>query len=432
LYIITTNLVLFVFLVYNIFVMNPSEGADIPKHHTVVLIEGSDQNVAAIVEELGAFAAASQNIVGITVESHADADATAFTGGHRVNHNDDYSTLTVALNTHEGIRSATRLLIPESRLAEIADAYVLPEHLKNPSNHVDAYIGHVIKGLTGYTEDNVESMAEQAEASTDTIAVTPGLNDGQTEAIRLYGTVNLLNAQLNVLYRAQQVETMEHVLRFLIARENSKSYMHGNFYSSLDYDWATGILGEALEIVNGKNGFNKDPDPSTNDLLYRGTLAQKSSIAVLDRVVQYSGIHGPVPIWPPEAVAAHEAEQLEIEAARQTAAKEQSIQYAAELAIREAEQANRRAAERQYVEAIKRTVDSLLEEGFVWRGTMPITPSGPMNSAHKIQAYYMEQHGLSEQDVRVLDGVAIHGGTKIYYSAGEVTIYLRQQDSSQE
>jgi hypothetical protein len=388
-------------------------------HNAFLTVEMANNNVAGFVEELGRFAASSQFIVGVTVVGKAEKDRTAFAGGHTVKYREDYGTMSVSLDTPEGIRHATRLFISEERAAEIVDAYVLPGHLRNPDNHVDAFIGHIIKGLVGYTDDVNDSFQEQAVASTDTIAAIPGITDKQALAFRLHGLVNLSDAQKNVLYRGQQVETLEHVLRFLIARENAKPYTKGNIYAGVDYQWATGILAEALQIVNGGNEFNQEGDHTSNDLVYRGTLQQRSSVAIEDRVVYVSGVGGPKPIWPPETVEAYEAEQIK-------AARIRVAEQAQERLVRDAEEATRQAAATQQAKEIQQTMKTLAEEGFGWRGIMQITPVGPMDSPDKIRAFYMEKYGVAEEDVRIVTGVAIYGGREVHFDAKSVTVYIRQ------
>lgn len=395
---------------------------DMPQHNIVLRAEGVE-NIAGLVEELGRFAASSRFIVGVTVESRATNDNTAFTGGHTTAYREDYGTMTVALDTNEGIRDATRLLISDERLAEIADSYVLPDHLKEPTNHVDAFIGHVIKGLVGYQEDIGESFADQAEASTDSLVAMPDITSAQATVFRSFGRVNLSRAQKNTLYRSQQVETMEHVLRFLIARKQAKPYTNGNFSAGIDYEFAIGLLGEALSIVNGVNGFNEDPDPTTNDLLYRGTLQQKSSLAVKDKVVYYSGVRGPEPIWPPEQVEAYQSEQIE-------KARVRDAELRAQQAQREAADAKRREILAQQQALIGETMDVLASEGYEWKGIMQIIPAGPMDSADKVRDYYAEKYGANPQDIRIIENFAIYGGKTAQHAPGSVTVYIRNNQAS--
>ncbi len=398
------------------------EDFDQPRNNAFLTVELTGGNIAEVVADLGRFAAASQHIVGLTVNSNAGFDATAFTGGHAVAHREDYSTITLALNSNEGIRHATHLLISDERLAEIADTYVLPEHLKNPANHVDAFIGHIIKGLVGYQDDTSESFADQAQASADTIIAKSAHSLAHIEAYSLMGEVNLERANDNALYRGEQVETMEHVLRFLIARENAKPYSNGDLYAGLDYEWATGILAEALTIVNGVNGFNENADPETNDLLYRGTLQSKSSVAVKEGVVYYSGVHGPEPIWPAEVAEAYQAEQLAKAQARDAEIQEQRLRH-------EMEAMEREETHRKQLGTIVEAMEVMAAEGFEWAGIMQVIPHGPLNSAEKIKKFYSEKYGVPIEDVHTISDAAILAGKAPTLDPGSVTVYIRGQNN---
>lgn len=396
----------------------PLPDFDRPRNNALLKVEGNGGNIAVLVEELGRFAADSQYIIGVTVESNASEDGTAFAGGHTTAYREDYGTMTVRLDTPDGIRDATQLFISDERIAEITDAYTLPDHLKKPTNHVDAFISHVIKGLVGYSENTDESIAEQAEATTDTITTIPTLTQNQVTAARMFGEANLSRAQQNELYRSIQVETMEHVLRFLITKEQAKAYTKGNFNGGIDYEWGTGILGEALAIVNGVNGFNEDHDPSSNDLLYRGALQQKSSVAAKDGVIYNSGINGPEPIWPPEAVEEYKVKQLALARAENEQRARMNLQ--AELA-----ETQRTEAIAQQKEELHRTMDILAQDGYSWAGIMQIRPDTPLDSVEKVRSYFSERHEVAIEDVQVLKDTAVYGGSDPHRALGDVTIYVR-------
>ena len=400
--------------------MRPYTELDTARNDATIDLEESTQSIPTLVAGLGEFVASSTHVIGVVIESNAYVDGSAFIGGRTTEHRDDYAVIAVNLHTDKGVRHATQLLIPEERLAEIATSYTLPGHLKRPTNHVDAFIGSIIKGLTGYSEDTDASFSEQAQASTDAFVSSTPLTAPQAETAKLFGEVNISDAQKNVLYRAQQVETMEHVLRFLIARENINLYVKGNVSAGVDYISGTHLLGDALAIVNGNNGFNEHSDPSTNDLLYRGMLAQKSLTSIKDGIVFSGGMYDrhPSPIWPPEAVEAHEAEKRAAEKAKQDRSEQQRLQ-------REAAEGQRRLEIGLHQQATQQEISDLAAQGFMWKGIMPLTPGGRMDSLDNIKRVYAEQYGCNETDVHVIDNTAIYGGTNIQYVPGNVTIYIR-------
>jgi hypothetical protein len=397
--------------------MSSFDGYDLAGRNITLIAEGVN-DVAGFVEELGRFAAASQYIVGVTVRSDAESDSTAFAGGHTTAYREDYGTVAVSLDTPEGIRHATQLFISDERLAEIADVYVLPEHLKNPDNHVDAFIGFIIKKLVGYEENTDISLAEQAAASNHTLLTLPDTTEAQAWAYMTAGRVNMTEAHWNALHRAQQLETAEHVLRFLIAREQAKPSTKGSFRAGLDYDWGTDLLGEMLVIVNGGNGFNNVVDPDENNLLYKGLLPPKSSLRAEDGVVYFSGIQGPKPIWPPAKVAEYEAEkvaQREAGIARQEA---RQVQKAAEEAARAEAFARQQAG-------LHQTIADLAEQGYEWHGIMPTTGSA-LNSSEKVREFVAEKYGVPPQDIYIVPDAAIYGGETPHVMPGTATIYIRK------
>jgi hypothetical protein len=174
---------------------------------------------------------------------------------------------------------------------------------------VDAIIGRVIKRLVGYPDDRHQSLAEQAIASSSVVMTSPGVTSDQAMAIGMSAPLDAGDATKNAHHRGQQVARMEHVLRFLIARQMANPLLQGRVELGVDYDLGTGILGDALQIVNGGNRFNRDRDPATNDLLYRGVLDRRTFLSIKDGVVYFSDGEDWEPVWPPEQVADYRAEQ---------------------------------------------------------------------------------------------------------------------------
>lgn len=388
---------------------------------TAIIAQRTLDSTAKVVAELGEFAARSKYLVGIAVESKTHHDNTAFTGGHTTEHREDYATMTVHLDNNEGIRDASRLLISDERIAEIADGYTLPEHLKHPDNYADAFIGTIIKGLTGYEEDVDKTFQDQADESAHNIASIPGLSSAQAMAGLLMGEVNLTRAQMNVLYRSTQIEMMEHVLRFLIARDK-RTYQGERFiHSGVDYNWATGMLADALAIVNGTNGFNDDPDPTTNNEIYRGVLPQKSSLTVKGDVL-YESLYGePEPVWPPEVAKEYKAKKA---AKAKRIQEELEVRQAELRAVREAEQANQLAAQSRQLDEIENTMGVLAESGFTWKG---IVTGGNLDTVERVKEFYTEKYGIPAKDIHVIEGAAIYGGEQANLSAGSMTVYIRKK-----
>lgn len=345
--------------------------------------------------------------------------------------------LAVCAEVHSGSRAniypeVNSVHIPVDRLAEIADGYSLPAHLINPGNPIDAAIAYVISKMASIDPDTSKSLKDIADGSRAIeVAKNPELTLAQQTAAFDYGEVAFEQGNENTLYKAERLEALEHVLRFLLYREYSRSKAYGRPFTAhmgTDYHAAKGILAEALSAVNGVNSF-AEVGVDAGAGLAMGSLPSKLNIAISDDAVMVSAPKpgGMKPIWPPSRVAEYEheeAKQIEMARLAEEAAAMAERQRDAERRAARAAEAEQEAAKIANLEAL---IGPLEELGYTWRGILLKT--GRLATEEGLAQFIAD--GYPGVDVHVVDGFAIYGGTKITIDPNAVTLFIKEPGSGQ-
>jgi hypothetical protein len=379
----------------------------------------SGPDVMGAIAELGEFVARSANIQGAVINGSANHDNSAFTGGDKGGYKTDMATILATCNTPDAIRGATLLTVPETRLAEIADTYTLPDYLLKPDNEIDAAVAYVIKKMIGYTEDVSKSFQDEADESTEPVATMPEATPVQRQAFLLQGEINSENASQNSIYRPEQLETMDHVLRFFIIRDLRRLGGDGRVYMTTDYDFATGALGDALKVVNGMSEFTPDYCDETAEGLSRGLLPQRINITIHNGIVSIGtlGTREREPIWPQEAVEKYREDQVLKEKQRLANIEAEQLRYAGAKAAKEGE---RTAELAEWQESVLAAMLVAEVDGFHWLG---IYSGNIAKDPAELEAYVRERHECS--DVMIIPKCAIYGGKQVSLSSTECTVYIR-------
>jgi len=251
------------------------------------------------------------DFAGAILQTRNTGDNTAFFGPHVSPDTFELGSFPnwahVSSRAEVAVTGLSQIRVSAERQAEIANGYVLPDHLAQPRNQIEAMIGYIIGRIAGVGLDPGVPLQGQGRASAEGLvrqmAHTPLPPNYKT----LVGNTAVETAFENSLHRATQLDILEHVLRLRLYQRFAADSQGGTQAVSLamstEHLSGTGALEDALEVVNGWPSFAQTDD-ETPGLLKAGLLPSKHQMLVTDTGAFVGNSSDPKTmrqIWPPTA-----------------------------------------------------------------------------------------------------------------------------------